>query len=119
MADDVLDHDDRVVDQDADREDQREEADPVDRVAHQPGSEEREEDSGRDDDEDDDAFAPPDRKGDEHDDREGCQREMEEQLIGLFGGGLAVVAGHRYRDVIGNQPALHRLEPLRGAGRRR
>ena len=32
---DVLDHHNRVVDQDADREDQREQTDPVDRIAHQ------------------------------------------------------------------------------------
>ena len=35
MAGDVLDHHDRVVDQDADGEDQREQADAVDGVAHQ------------------------------------------------------------------------------------
>ncbi len=39
VPDDVFDDDDRVVDQDADRKDQREQADPVDRVAHQPGGE--------------------------------------------------------------------------------
>ena len=48
VARDVLDHHDRVVDQDADGEDQREQADAVERVAHQPRRKEREQDGGRD-----------------------------------------------------------------------
>ena len=50
MAHDVFDHDDRIVDQDADREDQREQADAIDRVAHHPGGEEGQKDCGRNDD---------------------------------------------------------------------
>jgi multidrug efflux system membrane fusion protein len=36
---------------------------------------------------------------------------MEEQLIGLLGGGLAVVAAHRHRNVLWNKPPLHGFEP--------
>ena len=42
VPDDVLDDDDRVVDQDADREDEREERDPVERVAVEVEDEQRE-----------------------------------------------------------------------------
>ena len=38
----ILHHDNRVIDQDADRKDQGEECDPVDRVADQHGGKERE-----------------------------------------------------------------------------
>ena len=110
MPDDVLDHHDGIVDQDADREDQREQAHAVDRVAHQPGGEERQQDGGRDDHQDHDALAPANGDGDEQHDRHRGKREMEQQLVGLLRGRLAVVAAHRHRDVVGQQPALHRLQ---------
>ena len=110
VADDVLDHDDGVVDQDADREDQREEADAVDRVAHQPGGEEREEDRRRDDDEHDKPLAPADREGDQHDDRDRRQAQVEEQLVRLLGGGRAVVASDGDLDVRGDDAALDGVE---------
>ena len=106
VPDDVLDDDDGVVDENADREDQREQADAVDRVAHHPGGEERQQDRRRDDDEDDDALAPADRRGDEHDDRDGGEREMEQQLVGLLVRGLAVVARDRDVEVRRNDAAL-------------
>ena len=70
VAGDVLDDDDGVVDQDADREDQREERDPVQRVAHQPGGEERQQDRHRDDDRDHEGLAAADGEGDQRDDRD-------------------------------------------------
>ena len=112
VAGDVLDHDDGVVDQDADREDQREQADAVQRVAHDARGEEREQDGGRDDHRHDQRLAPADRDGDEDDDRDRREAEMEEELVRLLVGGLAVVAGDRHLDVFGKDLAAHRLEPL-------
>ena len=41
--------------------------------------------------------------------------EMEQELVGLFGGGLAVVAASPSTvDVVGHDAALHRLQPARG-----
>ena len=108
---DVLDHDDGVVDQDADGEDEREQADAVDGVAHQVGGKQREQNRGRNDDERDQRLAPADGEGDEHDDRDGRQPEMEQQLVRLVVGGLAVVARHRHVDVGRDQPALDALQP--------
>ena len=48
-------------------------------------------------------------------DRDGGQREMEQQLVGLFGGRLAVVARHRDVDVVGDDPALDRLQARRSS----
>ena len=112
VAHDVFDDDDGVVDENADREDQREQADAIDRVAHQPRGEEREQNGRRDDDEDDDALAPADHHHDEHDDRHGGEREMEQQLVGLFGRRLAVVARHRDLDIVGDDAALDGLQPM-------
>ena len=96
---DVFDDDDGVVDENADREDQREQADAVDRVAHHPRGEHRQQDGRRDDDEDDDAFAPADHQHDESDDRESGEREMKQQLVRLLVRGLAVIARRpRLRD---------------------
>ena len=93
VAGDVLDHHDGVVDQDADGEDQREERDPVQRVAHQPGGEERQQDRHRDDDRDHEGLAAADGEGDQGDDRDRGEAEVVEELVGLLVGGLAVVAG--------------------------
>ena len=38
--------------------------------------------------------------------------EMEQQLVGLVVGGLAVVARDRDVDVVRNEPALQRVEPV-------
>ena len=49
VAHDVLDHHDSVIHQNADGEDQREQADPVDGEAQRVGREQRQKDGGRDD----------------------------------------------------------------------
>ena len=112
VARDVLDDDDGIVDENADREDEREQADAIERVAHDPGGEEREQDRRRDDDGDHDRFAPADGDGDENDDRDGGEAEMEEKLVRLLVGGLAVVAGDRHLDVGREDLAMHLVEPL-------
>ena len=93
VAGDVLDHHDGVIDQDADGEDQREQRDPVQRVAHDPGGKERQQDGHRDHDGHHDRFAPADGEQHQRDDRDGGKAEVEQKLVGLFVRGFAVVAG--------------------------
>ena len=112
VAGDILDHHDGVVDQDADGEDQREQRDAVDRVAHQIGSKQRHQNGGRDDDQHDEAFAPADHESDQQHDGDGGQAEMEEQLVGLLVGGLAVIAGDGDLDAFGDQAAAQQVEAL-------
>ena len=110
MPGDVFDHDDGVVDQDADREDQCEQADPVDGVAQQVGGEEGQQDRRRDDNRCHARLAPADGEADQDDDRQGGQAQVEQQLIGLFVGGSAVVPGDRHIQAVGKQRAPQRLD---------
>ena len=112
VARDVLDHDDRVVHENADREDEREQAHPVDGVAHHPGREEGEQDRRRDDDQHDQALAPADRERDQGDDRDGRQSEVKEKLVRLLGRGLAVVARDGDLEARRDHPAAQDVEPL-------
>src|SRR5581483_169293 len=111
-AGDVLHHDDGIVDEDADREDQGEQADAVDGVAHQVGGKQRQQDGGGDDDQRDCGLPPADGDRDQGDDGDGRKAQVEQQLVGLLVGRLAVVAGDGDGDVGGNQPALARIEPV-------
>ena len=113
VAGDVLDHHDGVVDQDAYREDQGEQADAVDGVAHQIRGEHRQQDRGRDHDQRDQRLAPADRDRDQDDDRDRRQTEVKQQLVGLFVRGLAIVPGDGDLDVIGDQARFQPLEPVR------
>ena len=61
----VFDHDDRIINQNTDREDQGKQADPVDCVAHHQRRKQRQQNSGRNDNECDQRFAPADREGDQ------------------------------------------------------
>ena len=110
VAGDILDHHDRIIDQDADREDQREQADAVDGKAHDLAGEHGQHDGGGDDDRSNSGLAPADRKADQNHDRNRCQGEVKDQLVGLFVGGFAIVAGHRHADAVGDQPALKVLD---------
>ena len=112
VAGDVLDDDDGVVDQNADREDEREQADAVERVAHQARGEERQQDRRRDDDGDHDGFAPADREGDQENDRHRGEAKVEEQFVGLLVGGLAVVAGDLHVHIFGEDASAQVLELL-------
>ncbi len=113
VAGDVLDHDDGVVDQDADREDQREQADAVDGVAHQIGGKQRQQYRGRDHDQRHQRLAPADRDRDQTDDRDRGEPEVKQKFVGLLVGGLAIVAGDGDLDVIGDQAGLQPFEPVR------
>ena len=52
------------------------------------------------------ASRQPIDNGDQHNDRDRGQAEVKQQLVGLFVGGLAIVAGDIDRDIIGNDLAL-------------
>ena len=112
VAGDVLDHHNGVVDEDADREDQGEQADPVDGVAHQIGREEGQQDGRGDHYGRHARLAPADGEADQDDDREGRQAKMHEQLIGLFVGGLPIVAGDNDIQACRDQRAFQSLDPL-------
>ena len=105
VAVDVLDHHDGVVHQDADGEDQREEGDPVERVAQRVVDEERERQRDRDRDQHHQRLAPAEEDPDEHRDRERRDEQVEHQLVGLLARGLAVVAGDVHLHVGGEEPA--------------
>ena len=102
MAVDVLDHHDGVVNQDADREDQREKRHPVQRKAPGPGGEQghgQGQDHGR---ANDGGLAPA--QGQEHQGHHRCggEQQLLDQLDRLVVGRRAVVAGfghlHRRRN---------------------
>ena len=110
VAVDVLDDDDRVVHEDANREDEREERDPVQRVAEEIRREEREGKSRRDRDEDDDRLAAPEEE--RHEDHDGERREahVEDELGRLLVRRLPVVARLRDGHVRGDDGALESRE---------
>ncbi|GBD41362.1 hypothetical protein HRbin39_00743 [bacterium HR39] len=110
VARDVLDEDDGVVDEDADREDQREQAHPVDGIARHPGGEEGQQDGDRDRPQDDVGLAQADEQRDDEDDGKRGEEQVEEQLVGLLRGRLAVVAGHLHPHVVRDQPAVEGVE---------
>ena len=83
------------------------------RVAHQPGGEEREQDRHRDDDERRPrASRQPMANGDQHDDRDRGEAEVEQELVGLLVGGLAVVAGDLDSTSSGISWPCSALEPV-------
>jgi len=67
MAGDVLDDDNRIVDQDSDRERESHERQHVDRKAEQPGDEERRQQRRRNRDHDDDRRTPDVQEEEQHD----------------------------------------------------
>ena len=109
---DIFDHDDRIVDKDADGEDQREQTNPVDSISHQFGREESEENSRRDDDRGHPRLAPADRKADQDDNGHRGQRQVEQKLVRLLVGAFAIVTGDGDIHRRGYQRALQRLDPF-------
>ena len=109
---DILDHHDRIIDQDADREDQRKQADPVDCVTHQVRGEHGQQDRGGDHHGRHRRLAPTDSEADQHDDRNRREREVIEELVCFLVRGRAVVARDRDIDAIGNEAAFEAFQPL-------
>src|SRR5271166_5649830 len=97
MAHDVLDHNDSVVDKDADREDQSKQCDPVQGVTVQVEHCEREGERDRYCQKYDAGLPPAQGKCNQQCDRQGCDQKVFEKFVGFVLRGLAIVA--RNRDV--------------------
>ncbi len=109
---DVLDHHDGVVHQDPDGEDQGEEGDPVQRVAVEPVDQEGQGQRHRHRHQDHDGLPPPQGEPDQDHHAERRHQDVEEQLSGLLGGGLAVVPGHRHPHVVPEHLPPEFLDPV-------
>ncbi len=107
---DVFHHDDGVVDEDTDRENEREQRDPVDRVAQQPGREHRDQDDDRDHDQHHRRGPHPQRRPDQQRHRAGHHEQLEDQLVDLLVGGFTIVAGDLDMHVVGDQVALQPVD---------
>ncbi len=112
VAHDIFDDDDRVVDKDANREDQREEGDTVDGVTVEVKNEEGEREGGGDGEQDDEGLAPAEEKEDKESDAKDGDAHVEEELVGFFSGGVAVVAGDGELDLGGEEDAALKLDAL-------
>ena len=110
MPRDVRDHHNRVVDQDADRKDEREQTDTVDRVAHHPRCKERQQDRHRNDDRYNARLPPSDRKAHEQHDGNGGKPEVIEEFIRLLVRGLPIVARDDHLDIAGDESAFELLK---------
>ena len=113
MPHDVLHHHDRIVHEDADGEDQREERDAVERVAVEKEHEQRQRQRDRNRDEHHRRLAPAEHEPDERRHREHREQHVPQQFVALLGGRLAVVAGDREMHVGGHERPLQRVELLR------
>ena len=109
---DVLDHHDCVVDQNADREDQREQRHPVEREAPGPRGEQgcRKGQCHRH--ADDQRFAPAECQPDQRDHGGGGEDQLADQLLRLVGGGGAIVARDGEFDTGRDDRALERFGAL-------
>ncbi len=108
----VFHHHDGVVDQDADREDQREQRHAIEREAPGPGGKERRRQRQHDGDADDQRLAPAEGGPHQRDDRERGEDQLLDQLVGLVARGVAVVARLDDLDVGGNQLAFQLRDTL-------
>ena len=118
VALDVLDHHDRVVHEDADREDEGEEGDPVQGVAGQEVDEEGEGEGDRHRDADHEAAPPAHGERDEGDHGEGRDEQVVDELVRLLLRRLAVVAGDVHVDLGGQEPRPQVLDLAQDAARR-
>ncbi len=117
VAVDVLHHHDGIVHQDADRKDEREQRNAVDREAPGPGSEQRGCQSDGHCRADDHGF--PSAHGEHHQKHDGrCgEEQFLDELLGLVVGRLAVVARHGELDAfrhVGAAQVLDSLDHLAG-----
>ena len=103
---DVFNHDDGVINQNTDREDQSKQRNPVDGEAHQPCREYRHQDHHRNDDQHHNGRAVAEEHPDQHRHRRRGDEQLKDQFVHFFVGGFAVVAGDRNLDVVGNDAAL-------------
>ena len=111
----ILDDDDGVIDENADGENQGEKTDAVERIAHDARGEERQQNRRRNDDGDDNRLTPADGEGDKQHDGDRREAEMEQQVIGLVIGRLAVIARDDDIDIPRDDPALQAFKLIDNA----
>ena len=110
VPDDVLHDDDRIVDEDADREDQGKERDPVQRVAVRPEREQRQRERDRNRGQDDECLPEPERQRDEERHRHDGEEHVVEELVRFLCGRLAVVSRDRDVQIAGQEYRPHRRQ---------
>ena len=118
MADDILHHDDRIIDENADGKDQREERDAIEGETVEIKDQQRERERRRNGNGDDRRFAPAERKQNQHRDAEDGDAHVEKQFVGFFRRGFAVVARDRDFDIVRNDRALERFDFSQAPGAR-
>ncbi len=109
---DVFHHHNRVVHQNADGEDQREQRDPVERVAVEIEHRERQRQRHRNRGEDDQRFAQAQRDRDQHAHRDHRDQHVTQQFVRFFLGRVAVVPRDGHLDVRRNHGAAQRLQAV-------
>ena len=109
VALDVVHVDDRVVHHEAEAQDQRKERHAVHRVAGQMIDEQGQREAHRHGEADHQAFAPPHGDADHDRDRQDREEHAVEEVVDLFPGGLAVVAGDAHLDIRRHDRAAQRL----------
>ena len=110
---DVLHHHDGIVHQDAYREDQREQRDPVDGEAQQPGTQNRKQQHHRNDQQHHEGgLERTKRRPHQQEHETGGHEQLEDQIVDLLVGALAVVAGDADLHIVGDQTAAQRVDPL-------
>src|SRR5208337_5299129 len=110
MAYDVLDHNDGVVDKDADREDQSKQCDPVQGVAIQIEHGERQSERDRHRQKYDARLPPAQGKSNQQCDRQGCDQEVFKKLVGFVLCGLSIVARDRDVQIIWKHVPAQRID---------
>ena len=110
VAHHVLHVDDGVVHQDADGEDEGEEGDAVEGEAEQIEGRQGQGQGHRDGNGHHPGLSPAQDQGDQQADAGHRQAHVEQQLVGLLPGRLAVVAGHGHLDVRRDDPAAQGLD---------
>ena len=106
VANDVLNNDNGVVDQNADREDQRKQRDAIEGVAKEVEDEQRERQGDRNSEQHHARFAPAEREGNQQRHRERRQEQVLQQFVGFVFRRLAVIAGDGDVQVLGDQKAM-------------
>ena len=112
VADDVFDHDDRIVYENTDGKDQCEERDAVQRVAIEIEHEQRERERDRNRDQHHGRLAATENQPDQRRDREDGEQHVPQQFVALVGSGLAIVTGDGEMHVRRHERSLERLELL-------
>ena len=112
MAMNVLDDDDGIVDQNADREDQGEERDAIERKSIGPGSEQRRRQRDDHGHADHGSLASAHRKHHEQYHRDRSEEQLLHQRLRFVVGGRTVVARHRHLDVVGHVATTQQVDAL-------